>query len=200
MNSLFLDTASSRIIIAFIKDSKIIFNINLENDNNLSNKLMTLIEENFKKSNINIKELNKIYVVNGPGSFTGIRCGVTVAKTLAYLLNIPIACISELEVMSSGYDEEVCSVIDARRGYVYGGIYKGIDNISEDKYILFDDILKKFHGKVVSYDYENTLKPKIDILKIIEKHKNESINPHLVVPNYLKKTEAEENLNAKNNH
>lgn len=199
MNYLFLDTASSRVIISFIRNNEIIFNVNLQNDNNLSNKLMILIDENFKKNNLKPADINKIFVVNGPGSFTGIRCGVTVAKTLAFLLNIEIASISELETMASGYDEVVCPIIDARRGYVFAGIYDGIKNIAPDRYISYDEITKGFKGKIVSYDYENAYEPKVDILKLINKYKDESINPHLLVPNYLKKTEAEENLNAKRN-
>lgn len=199
MNYLFLDTASSRVIISFIKNNEIIFNVNLQNDNNLSNKLMVLIDENFKKNNLKPADINKIFVVNGPGSFTGIRCGVTVAKTLAFLLNIEIAAISELETMASGYDEVVCPIIDARRGYVFAGIYDGIKNIAPDRYIGYDEITKGFKGKIVSYDYESAYEPKVDILKLINKHKDKSINPHLLVPNYLKKTEAEENLNAKRN-
>lgn len=199
MNYLFLDTASSRVIISFIRNNEIIFNVNLQNDNNLSNKLMVLIDENFKKNNLKPADINKIFVVNGPGSFTGIRCGVTVAKTLAFLLNIEIASISELETMASGYDEVVCPIIDARRGYVFAGIYDGIKNIAPDRYISYDEITKGFKGKNVSYDYENAYEPKVDILKLINKYKDESINPHLLVPNYLKKTEAEENLNAKRN-
>lgn len=199
MSSLFLDTSSSRIIVAFVRNNDIVFYVNIQNDNNLSNKLMVLIDENFKKYDLKVRDIDKIYVVNGPGSFTGIRCGVTVAKTMAYLLSIPIACISELEVMASGYDEVVCPVIDARRGYVYGGIYNGISNIRADEYILYDDLLNSFTVKFVSYDYDNTYEPKVDILKLISKHEDESIDPHLVVPNYLKKTEAEENLSAKGN-
>lgn len=199
MKSLFLDTSSSRVIIACVEDKNIIFNINLKNDNNLSNRLIVLIDECLKEHKLCVNDINKIYVVNGPGSFTGIRCGVTVAKTMAYLLNIEIECISELEVMSSGYDEIVCPIIDARRGFVYGAIYNGVDNIREDEYILYDDLINNFNGKVLSYVYENTYAPKVDLIKLIEKHKNNSISPHLVVPNYLKKTEAEENLNAKRN-
>ena len=199
MNYLFLDTASSRVIISVIRNNEIVFTVNLKNDNNLSNKLMVLIDENFKKYNLKATDINKIFVVNGPGSFTGIRCGVTVAKTLAFLLNIEITAISELETMVSGYDEQVCPIIDARRGYVFAGIYDGVKNLAPDRYISYDEITKGFKGKIVSYDYENAYEPKIDILKLVNKHKDESINPHLLVPNYLKKTEAEENLDAKRN-
>lgn len=198
MNYLFLDTSSSRVIIAVLKDNDYIFNVNLPNDNNLSNKLMVIIDENFKKYNLKPSDINKIFVVNGPGSFTGIRCGVTVAKTMAYLLNIPITTVSELEVMASGYEEKVCPIIDARRGYVYGGIYEGINRLVDDQYILYDDLINDFDGKIISYDYD-AFEPKVDILKIISKHKDEVVDVHLLVPNYLKKTEAEENLNDKGN-
>lgn len=198
MNCLFLDTSSSRVIIAVLKDNDYIFNVNLPNDNNLSNKLMVIIDENFKKYNLKPSDINKIFVVNGPGSFTGIRCGVTVAKTMAYLLNIPITTVSELEVMASGYEEKVCPIIDARRGYVYGGIYEGINRLVDDQYILYDDLINDFDGKIVSYDYD-AFEPKVDILKIISKHKDEVVDVHLLVPNYLKNTEAEENLNDKGN-
>lgn len=200
MNYLFLDTASSRLIISLVKNDEIIFNINLKNDNNLSNKLMILIEENFKKNNFEPKDIDKIFVVNGPGSFTGIRCGVTVAKTLAFLLNIEITTISELEAMASGYDEEVCPIIDARRGYVFGAVYDKGKNIIPDRYIKYDDMKKIFKGKFLSYDYNDAYEPKVDIIKLINKHKEEKLNPHLVVPNYLKKTEAEENLDVKRNY
>ena len=62
-----------------------------------------------------------------------------------------------------------------------------------------EELTKDFNGKIVSYDFENTYEPKVDILKLIQKHKNENIDCHMLVPNYLKKTEAEENLDAKRN-
>ena len=122
--------------------------------------------------------------------------GVTVAKTLAFLLSVPIVGVSELEVMASGYNYPVCPIIDARRGYVYGAIYDGVNVIKEDCYISYDELIKNIDCKVVSYDnYENALEPKVDVFKLIEKHENETIDPHMLVPNYLKKTEAEEKLN-----
>ena len=60
MNYLFLDTCSSRVIISCIKDNKIIFNINEKNDNNLSSKLMILIDDSFKKNNIKPTDIHKI--------------------------------------------------------------------------------------------------------------------------------------------
>ena len=81
-----------------------------------------------------------------------------------------------------------------------GAIYDGVNVIKGDCYISYDELIKNTDCKVVSYDnYENALEPRVDIFKLIKKHENETIDPHLLVPNYLKKTEAEENLNAKRN-
>jgi len=193
MRYLFLDTASSRIIVSIVQDSKILFYKDEENNNNLSSRIMVIIEEAFKTCSMSLNDIDKIFVVNGPGSFTGIRCGVTVAKVMAYLIKCPVATISELEVMCSGFDEKVCAFIDARRSYVYGGIYENLNNIKQDYYILYDNLVKDFDGVITSYE-EGFVNPKIDILKLIDKHKNDSIPVHKLVPNYLKLTEAEENL------
>ena len=100
---------------------------------------------------VGIKNFTKIFVVNGPGSFTGIRVGLTVAKVMAYSLNIPVVPVSSLEVMASGYDEDVISLIDARRGYVYAGGYdRNLDVIYKDNYVLFSESGLK--GVFISFD------------------------------------------------
>ena len=185
----------------------------MEADNNLSVLLLPKIDELLKKSNLEIKDVDKIYVSNGPGSFTGIRIGVTTAKTIAYGLNKEINTVSELEVLASVDTNKkyIVPLIDARRNYVYTGMYNNNLNIEiENKYIDLDEFynfLSKNYNindiLFVSNDSFNinTEVPKINIWKIIEKHrKDESMNPHLVNPNYLKLTEAEEKLNDKRNN
>ena len=140
------------------------------------------------------KDIDKIFVVTGPGSFTGIRVGLTVAKVMAYSLNIPIIPISSLEVMVSGNGGT--ALINARRGYVFAGSYDGnLNSLYHDSYVLMNDHLLKPYVSYDSFDFE-TIKPNIDILKVVKKHENDKdVNPHLIKPNYLKLTEAEEKLN-----
>ena len=181
-------------MVAIIIDGKITYYYDKDEGNDTSSKIMPIVSLAFEKSNIKPKDIDKIFVVNGPGSFTGIRVGLTVAKVMAYSLNIPAIPISSLEFMSSGFDYNVTALIDARRGYVYAGSYdSNLNIIYKDNYVLFDN--NKFSGKYVSYDnfpFE-TLLPKIDLLKIIKKHENDKIiNPHNLNPNYIKMTEAEE--------
>lgn len=213
MINLFIDTCTKYLILALYKNNEIIEYFQMEADNNLSVLLLPKIDELLKKSNLEIKDVDKIYVSNGPGSFTGIRIGVTTAKTIAYGLNKEINTVSELEVLASVDTNKkyIVPLIDARRNHVYTGMYNSnLDIEIENKYIDLDEFynfLSKNYNindiLFVSNDSFNinTEVPKINIWKIIEKHrKDESMNPHLVNPNYLKLTEAEEKLNDKRNN
>ena len=165
----------------------------------MSSSIMGVIDEAFQTSGIKPKDIDKIFAVNGPGSFTGIRVGLTVAKTMAWSLKIPVVPISSLELIASGTpSDNNIALIDARRGYVYAGGYdKELNNTFEDKHILLENIKE---GTFISYDdIENAVKPNIDVLKVIHKHeKDKGINPHKLNPKYLKLTEAEEKLKNKN--
>lgn len=191
---LFINSATANLVVAILIDGKITYLYDNNDDKDTSSKIMPVIDEAFKNSNIFPKEIDKIFVVTGPGSFTGIRVGLTVAKVMGYSFNIPVIPISSLEFMCSGFDYDVMGLIDARRGYVFAGGYdKNLNSIYKDSYILFNNIDSKL--KYVSYDkFEfDVLKPKFDLLKIIKKHENDTIlNVHSINPNYLKLTEAEE--------
>ena len=143
MISLFLDTCNHNIIIGLLKDNKLVDSIVFVNDNNLSERLLPSIKDILDKNNIDKKELEKIYISIGPGSFTGIRIGVTVAKTIAWSLKIKIIPVSSLEVMASTSTEKyICPIIDARRGYVYAGLYdSNLNIVMEDKYIDLEKLL-----------------------------------------------------------
>lgn len=210
MISLFLDTCSQIIRLGVLSDSKLIDYIEFTNDNKLSEKLLPAIKEMLDKNKLRVNEINRIYISVGPGSFTGIRIGVTVAKVIAWSLNIDIIPISSLEVMAS-YDTDkkyICSFMDARRGFVFAGVYDNeLNTYIEDKYVLFDQLLEEMKDikddtLFVSNDdkYISCVEPKINVEKIVLKHINDkSVNPHNVNPIYLKLTEAEEKLNDKNN-
>jgi tRNA threonylcarbamoyladenosine biosynthesis protein TsaB len=209
MISLFLDTSTSRLIIGIYKDKKQIYFENEESNNDLSRKVLPHIDNALKSVSLDIHSIDEIYVVNGPGSFTGVRVGVTIAKTLAWSLKCKIYTVSELMVLASTNTtkEYIIPMIDARRGYVYGGIYnKKLENIIDDQYIKLDNLKNIIKDKnimdfeFVSYDgIETSIMPDINFEEIINNFQFTEINPHMVVPNYLKKTEAEEKLNDKSN-
>ncbi len=204
MISLFIDTALSYIRIALFKDDKLLDSINELCEKNMSALFDCKIDELFKKNNLQLNEVNKIYTVTGPGSFTGIRVGMTFSKVLAMALNLKITPISELQVLATTKTFNLkAPMIDARRGYVYAGIYDDdLNNVYEDKHILLEDFLNiNKDVQYISYDsFEqiSTIMPNIDFEKIINKNKNsKQVDHEVLVPNYLKLTEAEENLRKK---
>ena len=195
MMYLLIDTSLKYPTVSIIEDDKVLYLFHEEINSDMSSKIMPIIDEGFKSINKKIVDINKIFVVNGPGSFTGIRIGVTIAKTIAWALKKEIVTISSLEFMATTDvgTKYIAPIIDARRGNVFSGIYdKDLNIIKEDKLINLENLKKSIDSNytIVSYDLDNV---KVDVLKIINKHKNDrSLNPHSVNPNYLKLTEAEE--------
>ena len=204
MISLFIDTALSYIRIAIFKDDKLIDSINEKCEKNMSALFDSKVDELFKRNNLELTKVNKIYTVTGPGSFTGIRVGMTFSKVLAMALNQKITPVSELQVLATTNTNRLkAPMIDARRGYVYAGVYdQDLNTLTEDKHILLEDFLNiNKDVEYISYDsfeHISTTLPNIDFEKIILKNKDKKQIEHQVLtPNYLKLTEAEENLRKK---
>lgn len=203
MTILYLDTSSSFLYAGIVKDDSLLASVNKNFGHDLStntlNEIRVLLEEN----NLSPTDVDKIITVNGPGSFTGIRIGLTIAKTYAWSLKKDIIVISSLEAMalSSSNHDYYIPLIDARRGYVYAGIYnKNYEIELKDQYIKLEDLIKKcdcLENKIfISNDNIELNKESYtpDILKIVNHVKSrKSINPHSVDAAYLKLTEAEEN-------
>lgn len=202
MISLVIDTSSSYVTVSIIKDNAIVHEFKKKIDNDIASKIMSIINMELVESGIDIKDVEKIFVVNGPGSFTGVRIGVTIAKTIAWALNINVVPISSLELMAttSVTNKYLVPLIDARRGNVYAGVYDAdLNVIADDKLVSISDILRYDNSEYTFISYDeikdiDTIKPDTNILKIVMKHmSDEGINAHSLKPKYLKLTEAEEN-------
>ena len=203
MRVLYIDTSSDYLYSGIVVDDKLVSSIKKKYEKDLSKEALPKIIELFDKASITPKDLDKIIVVNGPGSFTGIRIGITIAKTIAWALNINITPISGLTAMAISCNTNTYKMplIDARRGYVYGAIYdKDNNKVIEDSHIELKELLDKSKDLDIEVITNNDLNVSIkkesydpDILKIVKYYENsDGINPHLVNPIYLKKTEAEE--------
>ena len=203
MRILLIDTTTSFVTVSIFNNDKIVYSFHEQIKDDMSSKLIPIIEESFKQVDFELKDIDKILVVNGPGSFTGIRVGVTVAKTIAWALKKDIVPISSLELIATTHTSKkyIVPMIDARRGNVFGAIYdKDLNPVISDQLINLHDLTDGLDDdyEFVSYDnidIESVIEPKIDIVKIINKHINDKkVNPHKLNPRYLKMTEAEENL------
>lgn len=202
MKSLLINTAISVSSVVLIDEDQVVSIVEEENANDLSSKIFYMIDQLFSDNDYEIKDINRVFVVSGPGSFTGIRIGMTIAKTMAWALKIDLIPISSLELLACIFGENKnLSLIDARHQCVYAGGYDSNLNVFfEDQYISSDELLKKFDNdsdiQFVSYDeiaLFQVQKPNIDYLKIVKKHESDEVmNCHFVNPVYLKLTEAEE--------
>lgn len=119
---------------------------------NHSVRVMPAIQTLMEECNIKPGDLSKIVVAEGPGSYTGVRIGVTIAKTMAWTLKIPLSGVSSLEVAASSagryFDGYVSPFFDARRGQIYTGLYRFENQILQ---VVKNDQL------VMSVDWVKTL-------------------------------------------
>lgn len=205
MKILYIDTTSSYLYGALWIDTKVTESVNIKLGKDLSVFTLKKISEMFEHAKIDSKDIDKIIVANGPGSFTGIRIGVTIAKTYAYSLKKKIVTISSLQAMALSSKKETdykVPIIDARRDYIYAAIYDkdnlpvlkeqylskqallcAIDNLPGEYSVITND--------EIEIDHKEEYSPNFD--KIIDTYKEkEEENPHSINPNYLKLTEAEE--------
>lgn len=203
MKILYLDTSSSFLYAGIVDNNKLVISIKKDLGKNLSVYTLEELKKMFKVSKIGPKDIDKVLVVNGPGSFTGIRIAITIAKILAWSLKKRITTISSLDAMAlsvTGYDY-IIPYIDAKRDYGYTGIYDQNNQVILAGVYLSLNTLKARLKDLTNYtivtndqiDIANKISYDPDILKIVNCYKDkEDINPHLVNPNYLKLTEAEE--------
>ncbi|MFJ7922131.1 tRNA (adenosine(37)-N6)-threonylcarbamoyltransferase complex dimerization subunit type 1 TsaB [Lysinibacillus fusiformis] len=141
-----IETANTPLSIAVVKDGKVVAemvqNIKLTH----SAGAMPAIEEILARIDVKPNDLDAIAVSEGPGSYTGVRIGVTLAKTLAWTLQKPLVGVSSLKTLAANatlYNGLICPIFDARRGNVYTAVYQGetLEALVEDHHAHIDDLL-----------------------------------------------------------
>ncbi len=106
--------------------------------------LQPAIQELCKRTGIGLKTLAAVSVMNGPGSYTGLRVGLAAAKGICYALKIPLICINTLDWIAFGNLSDnldlVCPMIDARRTEVFTGLYsREMNRILEPSALVLDE-------------------------------------------------------------
>ena len=135
MKILAVDTSSNVASAAIVDGDKLVCESVLNNKLTHSQTLMPMIDEVFKKSELKPDDIDLFAVSNGPGSFTGLRIGVTTIKGLAHACNKPVCGVNTLEALS--YNLPFCPyiiapIMDARREQVYNAFYKWEDGILKE--------------------------------------------------------------------
>jgi tRNA threonylcarbamoyladenosine biosynthesis protein TsaB len=155
MTILSIDTSNYPLGVALIEEDKVIGEYITYIKKNHSVRAMPAIEQLLKDCGIEAKDLTKVVVANGPGSYTGVRIGVTLAKTLAWSLGIPLIPVSSLATLASSgryFTGYIVPLFDARRGQVYTGLYE----FQGDQLICVEDdcniLLKEWVTKLKDFN------------------------------------------------
>lgn len=213
MKVLGIDTSTKTTAIGLIEDGEVLCDYNLTGRVAHSESVTDMIHEIFKKFEFSLSDIDLIAVGLGPGSFTGLRIGITIAKVMAFALDKEIIGVSSLVANSMSDDGLVSTIVDARRGNVYASIIKNEDEpevLFEDEIFSFEkfkDELKKYHDITIAgldgdkfiAEISNGKLSKNKAMKgsniarlgLIDYKKNGSMDAFNLVPNYLKISQAE---------
>lgn len=191
MFSLICDSATSTLYMALLHDDKVLAEKYYEDGRNHSVHIVSGLAEMLKANNLEAKNIDRFICGVGPGSYTGVRMAVTVAKMFGAFMTTKVYQISTLALMASATSGKALTYIDARNGNVFGAIYENGEPLVADSFTTLEALKQNAYDTIVA---NGTFKvnPQL-VLKLA----SPVAEPDLLVPNYLRDTEAERNLNAK---
>lgn len=159
---LYVDTCTKYMCVGLSRGDNLIYKKQYDAFKRQSEVAAQEIDNCLKTSNIKPNQLTKIVVTNGPGSYTGIRIGLTLAKVMSKVLNIKLVCLSSLQAMCGLKD---CSaIIDAKSKRVYYGKYSSGQSVVNDcvKYVSDLDLSEEYVGET---NVINVDEKEIDIIE-----------------------------------
>ena len=217
MKILAIDTSSEVCSVALLENDKKIDENRIENGKTHSENLMSLLDELLTRNNINLNSIDLFACSVGPGSFTGIRIGISSIKPMAEILNIPVASVTSLETLAKNVDDAdiIVSLIDARNSQVYAGIFdinynKLEEYIADDINVVIEKISNYKNITFVGSGailHKELLKNRIKGAKFINNNTQSAVNVGIIaykkylekdlynadtlLPIYLRKSQAE---------
>lgn len=228
MRILAIETSRKTLSVGVVEDETILgeytTNIDLTHGERLAPAINTLMEG----LDLEYSDLDRIAVSRGPGSYTGLRIGVTTAKTLAWTLDIELVGVSSLQVAAAkvkDLDKVIVPIFDARRNNVYTGQYvydkEGkLQAVADDRHIAIEEWVKNlekvespiiftgedapafdayFEEHLENYSYAHSLDTIPRAVELAYLAKDrEPEEVHTFAPEYLKLAEAEENWRKEN--
>ena len=154
-----VDSSAAPASVCLIEDEKIIAEYYLNTGFTHSQTLMAMVESVLKISGRSVSDTDAFAVNNGPGSFTGVRIGVSAVKGMAYSADKPCIAVSTLESMAYNClsdDCIVCACMDARRNQVYNALFRvkdcNIERLTEDRAISVEELLSElsdYDGRII---------------------------------------------------
>lgn len=156
MKVLGIDTSTESLGIAIVEDGKLIVSNDKISAMRHSQDLIPTIKDLLKRASLALGDIDGIAVSIGPGSFTGLRIGVTTAKTLSLVTGKPVAAVPTLDAIARNayyYPGTICPIMDAKKQLVYAALYKrskkGLKRTSRHLLISVEELLKKLDTKTL---------------------------------------------------
>lgn len=151
MKILALESSATAASVAICDEEKLVAQSFQQTGLTHSRTLLPLCQDLLRNCGLSVADMDVIAVAAGPGSFTGLRIGVSAAKGLAWALDKPCAGVSTLEAMAfslshmEGYD--ICAVMDARRSQVYNGCFSTeggvLHRLVDDRAVAIDQLAQE---------------------------------------------------------
>ena len=141
MYTVLLDSSNTNLSVGLARDNLLLENISYEAWQQQSEYMIPELNKLLEKYSVKKEEISAVMVAKGPGSYTGVRIAITIAKTMAVALGCKLYAVSSLRVQKDGKNPSIC-LINARSGRSYIGVYEGNETLLEDQIMKNDDVLK----------------------------------------------------------
>lgn len=220
MNYLAIDTSTMISTVTIANDTEILGDFNVNQSKTHSESLVPMIETLLSLLGMTIKDIDKFIIAQGPGSFTGLRIGMTVAKTLAQIEKKDLITISTLKAMAAGSTSKRAKLplIDARSTRVYGALYdENLEEIIPENLYEIDDLARIVNEKGLEIEmigllndkyfdkFKNAKKGPINInncigkslIRLCQEENTIAKELYQISPNYLRKSQAEREFEKK---
>lgn len=214
MNYLAIDTSTMVSTVTVADDKEIIGDFNVNQSKTHSESLVPMIESLLDLLGMTVADIDKFVIADGPGSFTGLRIGMTIAKTLAQVEKKDLITISTLKAMAAGSISQRAklALIDARSTRVYAGLYDGnLGELIPENLYEIDDLANLVNEKGLEIEmigllndkyfdkFERAVKAPINLnncigkslIRLAQKDGIEVKPLYEISPNYLRKSQAE---------
>ncbi len=192
MVTILLDSSNTNLSVGIARDNLLLESISYEAWQQQSEYMIPELNKLLEKYVIKMDEIKEVIVAKGPGSYTGVRIAITIAKTIATALDAKLYAVSSLRVQKDRKNPSIC-LINARSGRSYIGVYEDEKTLLADQIIKNDDVMKYIAdhpnysvcGNVKYLGLEgveaNTIEEMLDLKNVLE-----SINPLSLKPVYMK--------------
>ena len=196
MITVLLDSSNTNLSVGVAKDNLLLECISYEAWQRQSEYMILELDKLFTKYDIKKEDISDVIVAKGPGSYTGVRIAITIAKTIATALDAKLYAVSSLRVLKNDTKPSIC-LINARSNRSYIGVYQDTKTLLEDQIMKNEDVLKYIEEhpdyvvcgetKYLGVDgyISNNIKEMLSLKESLD-----SLNPLSLKPVYMKEEYA----------